>query len=89
MELVRVPNVALPLLTDERSIYNAPDEERALACLLNPVDGPSGRTSPHLFKAGGPNPGLWAADWRPIGAADQRLAYTRACSRGRLPAAAA
>jgi hypothetical protein len=24
-------------------IPNAPDEERALACLLNPVDGPNGR----------------------------------------------
>lgn len=32
-------------------VSNTPDEERALACLLNPVDGPSDRTSTHLFKA--------------------------------------
>jgi len=46
---------------------NAPDEERALACLLNPVDGPDGRTPAHLFKARAPHPGRWAADRRPIG----------------------
>jgi len=34
---------------------NAPDEERALACLLNPVDGPDGRTPAHLFKARAPH----------------------------------
>ena len=45
---------------------NAPDEERALACLLNPVDGPDGRTPAHLFKARAPHPGRWAADRRPI-----------------------
>ena len=45
---------------------NAPDEERALACLLNPVDGPGGRIATYLFKARAPRPGRWAADRRPI-----------------------
>ena len=55
--------VLLPLLF---LVANAPDEERALACLLNPVDGPDGRTPAHLFKARAPHPGRWAADRRPI-----------------------
>ena len=55
---------------------NAPDEERALARLLNPVDGPGGRTPARLFKACAPHPGRWAADRRPI----EKLTGRRACA---------